>query len=193
MQKVGRFLAGGLMIIASSIGLGWCSDAHAACQRQAVAALGETVSGNVSVCQRASDVSVSLSVKGLLPGNAYSLWFIYVENGAACAAAGQAACFGATPAGGDQSAAPAEAFGRLSDVIAAKNGKAAISGNVAGLRLSKGSQVWILLKGHGPASSDNLALARQLLTPEDATAGAPNLGIVGGNVADFASLNIFDN
>ena len=88
---------------------------------------------------------------------------------------------------------PDEAFGRLTDVIAPKNGKANVSGDVPGLQLSKGSQVWILIKGHGPASSDNLALARQLLTPEDETAGAPNLGIVGGSVADFASLNIFDN
>ena len=196
MKTIGRFLVGSLLIIVSVMALSSFSDseAQAACVKQAVAALAETVSGDVSLCQKTGDVSVKLKVQGLKPGNVYTIWFIYVGDGSKCAAEGQAVCFGTNNTGGDQTAVPDEAFGRLTDVVAPKNGKANISADVPGLQLSKGSQVWILLKGHGPANaSDNLALARQLLTPEDETAGAPNLGIVGGSVADFASLNIFDN
>jgi hypothetical protein len=194
MKNIGRFLVGSLLTIVSIIGSSSFSEVQAACQKQAVAAVGETVSGDVTLCQKTTDVSVKLTAKGLKPGNAYTIWFIYVEDGSKCAAEGQSVCFGASATGGDQTAVPDEAFGRLTDVVAPKNGKANLSGDVPGLQLSKGSQVWILLKGHGPANAgDNLALARQLLTPEDETAGAPNLGIVGGSVADFASLNIFDN
>jgi hypothetical protein len=189
-----RFPTGILLIVISVLGLSWFSPAQAACVKQAVAPLAETVSGEVSLCQTSGDVIAKLQLKGLKPGNAYTVWLVYVDDGAKCSAEGQAACFGTTNTGGDQNAVPDEAFGRLTDVIAPKNGKANISGDVPGLQLSKGSQVWILVKGHGPAStSDNLARARQLLTPEDETAGAPNLGIVGGAVADFTSLNIFDN
>jgi hypothetical protein len=194
MNTIGRILDGSLLLVVGVMGPGSFSEAQAACQKQAVAALAEMVSGEVSVCQTAGDVNAKLKLKGLTPGTVYTVWFIYIDDGSKCAAEGQATCFGTTPTGGDQTAVPDEAFGRLTDLVAPKNGKANVTGDVPGLKLSKGSQVWILLKGHGPANtSDNLALARQLLTPEDETAGAPNLGIVGGSVADFASLNTFDN
>jgi len=191
---IARFSTSFLLTIISVLGLSWFSPGQAACVKQPVAPLAEKVSGQVSLCQTSENVIAKLELNGLTAGNAYTIWFVYVDDGSKCAAEGQAACFGASATGGDQTAVPDEAFGRLTDVIAPKNGKANISGDVPGLQLSEGSQVWILVKGHGPASiSDNLALARQLLTPEDATAGAPNLGIVGGAVADFTSLNIFDN
>jgi hypothetical protein len=194
MKTIRRFLGGSLLIVVSIIGLSSQSEAQAACVKQAVAPLAETVSGQISLCRTSGEIIANLQLKGLKPGNAYTVWFVYVDDGSKCSAEGQATCFGTTNTGGDQNAVPDEAFGRLTDVIAPKNGKANISGGVPGLQLSKGAQVWILVKGHGPAStSDNLARARQLLTPEDETAGAPNLGIVGGAVADFTSLNIFDN
>jgi hypothetical protein len=82
----------------------------------------------------------------------------------------------------------------MSDVVAPRNGRATLSGDVPDLQLASGSQVWLLLKGHGAANtSDDLARARQLLTPEDPTIGAPNLGIVGGSAADNAGLAVFNN
>jgi len=49
------------------------------------------------------------------------------------------------------------------------------------MKPSSGSQIWLLMFGHGAADfSDGRHLARQLLTPEDPLAGAPYLGIVGG-------------
>lgn len=193
-SRILRFLVSSSLLIVGATLLCSFTDVQAGCQKEPIAALQEAVTGKVFLCQEPGDVNARLEVSGLTPGNAYSVWFIYVDNAAKCTAEGEAVCFGANGTGGDKFSVPDEAFGRLANVVAAKNGKATISGDVPGLQLSSGSQVWLLMKGHGPANTgDNLARARQLLTPEDQTVGAPNLGIVGGNVADFTSLNIFDN
>ena len=193
VKKIGLFLVSSSLLIVSAAVLCSFTSAQAGCQQQPIAALAETVQGNGFLCALPGDVSAGIGVSGLTPGNAYTFWFIYIPDGTTCGA-DQATCFGASATGGQQDAVPAEAFGRLSDVIAPKNGKAILFGDVPGLRLSKGSQVWLLLKGHGPANtSDNLARARQLLTPEDPTVGAPNLGIIGGNAADNSGLAVFNN
>ena len=193
VKKIGQFLVSSTLLTVSAALLCSFTTVQAGCQRQPITALQETVQGNGFLCSLPGDVTAGLEVSGLTPGDAYTFWFIYIPDGTTCGA-DQATCFGASAAGGQQNAEPAEAFGRLSDVIAPKNGKAILFGDVPGLRLSKGSQVWLLLKGHGPANtSDNLARARQLLTPEDPTVGAPNLGIVGGNAADNSGLAVFNN
>ena len=193
MKKIGRFMVGSSLLIASATVLCSFTDVQAGCQKQPLMAVQESVKGNGSLCAGSGGVSARLEVSGLIPGDAYTFWFLYIPDGAACAA-DEATCFGASATGGQQNAVPNEAFGRLSDVVAPKNGKATLSGNVPDLQLSSGTQVWLLLKGHGPANtSDNLALARQLLTPQDPTIGAPNLGIVGGSVADNAGLAVFNN
>src|ERR1700722_10434144 len=191
MKKIGRFMVGSSLLIASATVLCSFTDVQAGCQKQPLMAVQESVKGNGSLCEGSGGVSARLEVSGLIPGDAYTFWFLYIPDGAACAA-DEATCFGASATGVQQNAVPNEAFGRLSDVVAPKNGKATLSGNVPDLQLSSGTQVWLLLKGHGPANtSDNLALARQLLTPQDPTIGAPNLGIVGGSVADNAGLAVF--
>ena len=193
MKKIKLFLVSSSLLIVSAAVLCSFTSAQAGCQQQPLGALAETVHGNGFLCSLPGDVTAGLVVSGLTPDNAYTFWFIYIPDGTTCGA-DQATCFGASATGGQQNAVPAEAFGRLSDVIAPKNGKAILFGDVPGLRLSKGSQVWLLLKGHGPANtSDNLARARQLLTPEDPTVGAPNLGIIGGNAADNSGLAVFNN
>jgi hypothetical protein len=84
--------------------------------------------------------------------------------------------------------------GRLDSAVASENGNLDFSGRVRGLHLSSGSQVAIVIAEHGPANaSDNRALARQLLTPEDPFLGAPQLGncvdgprtLVGGAIVTF--------
>jgi hypothetical protein len=192
MNKFGRFLVSSLLLTVSATVLGSYTEAQAACHKQAIGAAQETITGTAFLCTTKGGVTAKLQAGGLTSGGAYTFWFIYIPDGTTCAA-DQATCFGASAEGGQQNATPAEAFGRLADVVAPKNGKATISGSIPGLQLSSGSQVWLLLKGHGAASTDNLALARQLLTPEDPTVGAPNLGIIGGNAADNAALTIFNN
>ena len=193
VKKIGLFLVSSTLLTVSAAVLCSFTSAQAGCQQQPLAALQETVQGSGFLCSLPGDVTAGLVVSGLTPGDAYTFWFIYIPDGTTCGA-DQATCFGASATGGQQNAVPAEAFGRLSDVIAPKNGKAILFGDVPGLRLAKGSQVWLLLKGHGPANtSDDLARARQLLTPEDPTVGAPNLGILGGNAADNSGLAVFNN
>lgn len=193
MNKIGRFMVSSSLLIASATVVCSFTEAQEGCQKQPLGAVQEPVKGAAFLCREPDGVRARLNVSGLIAGDAYTFWFLYIPDGAACAA-DEATCFGASAAGGQQNAVPNEAFGRLSDVVAPKNGKATVSGDVPGLLLSSGTQVWLLLKGHGPANtSDNLARARQLLTPEDSTIGAPNLGIVGGNVADNAGLAVFNN
>jgi hypothetical protein len=192
MKTIGRFLIVSSLIVITATLCG-LTAAQAACHKLAIGAAQETIKGNAFLCPGNGGVTAKLEASGLIPGNVYTFWFIYIPDGAACAA-DEATCFGASAGGGQQNIVPAEAFGRISDAVAPKNGKATISGSVPGLQLSSGSQVWLLLKGHGTAKTgDNLALARQLLTPEDPTVGAPNLGIIGGNAADNAALTIFNN
>ena len=191
MNKIGRFIVGSSLLIASATVLYSFTDVQAGCQKQPIGSAQEAVTGNGFVCPGPGGVSARVEASGLTPGNAYTLWFIYVPDGAACAA-DEAKCFGANGTGGDQNAVPTEAFGRLSDVVAPKNGKATVSGEVPGLQLSKGSQVWLLMNGHGALNtSDNLARARQLLTPEDPSVGAPNLGVLSLPASDHAALTIF--
>jgi hypothetical protein len=193
VKKIGLFLISSTLVTVSTAVLCSFTTVQAGCQQQPIAALAETVHGSGFLCSLPGDVTAGLEVGGLTPGDAYTFWFVYIPDGTTCGA-DQATCFGASATGGQQNAVPAEAFGRLSDVIAPEKGKAILFGDVPGLRLSKGSQVWLLLKGHGPANTtDNLARARQLLTPEDPTVGAPNLGIIGGNAADNSGLAVFNN
>jgi hypothetical protein len=193
VKKIERFLVVSSLLIVITAVLCSFTEVHAACHKQPIGAAQETIKGNAFLCPGKEGVTAKLEASGLIPGDAYTFWFIYVPDGTSCAA-DQATCFGASAGGGQQNVIPAEAFGRLSDAIAPKNGKVTISGSIPGLLLSSGSQVWLLLKGHGTVNtSDNLARARQLLTPEDPTVGAPNLGIVGGNAADNAALTIFNN
>jgi len=191
MKTIERFLAVSSLIVITTVLCGF-NSAQAACHKLAIGAAQETIKGNAFLCPGKGGVTAKLEASGLIAGDAYTFWFIYIPDGTTCAA-DQATCFGASAGGGQQNAVPAEAFGRMSDVVAPKNGKATISGSIPGLVLSSGSQVWLLLKGHGAAKTDSLALARQLLTPEDPTVGAPNLGIIGGNAADNAALTIFNN
>jgi hypothetical protein len=177
-------------LIVSATALGAFTDAQAACRKEALAPAMETVAGNAFLCPTKEGVTGEIRATGLIPGDAYTFWFVYIDNAAQCAADGMAKCVGINL----PNDVPDAAFGRVADVIAPKNGKATIVGTVPGLQLSPGSQVMYLLKGHGPANpTDNLARSRQILTAEDPTVGSPGLGIVGGAVADFAGTATFNN
>src|SRR5438093_6223182 len=65
--------------------------------------------------------------------------------------------------------------------VVAWSGHVRFSGNIPGI--CPGSQVQIILIGHGPASTNTLSRARQLLTPQDpglgSALGAPIAGPAG--------------
>src|SRR5579862_1212739 len=187
--KRARLLVGTSLLMLGAGTLWLSTAAQAACQKQPLAPAMEMVNGEATLCEVKGGVTAAIRTTGLTAGNAYTFWFVYIDDLAKCTADGMAVCIGMN----EPNEVPDAALGRLTDVVAPRNGKATVTGSVPGLLLSKGSQVLLLVKGHGPANTtDNLARARQLPTPEDPTIGTPQEGIVNGAVADVASVAAFN-
>jgi len=139
---------------------------------------GATGSGNM--CATPVGLKAQMNVDGLIPGNAYTVWWVYFDN----RVDNETVCGGGFPFtgscgfgdfGGDN---PVAVFGRLGSAVAQANGKAHFGDELSGMQASSGSEVWLLMFGHGSAAlGDGRQLARQLLTPEDPTAGFPHLGV----------------
>src|SRR5262249_20437582 len=143
------------------------------CDTESIVALGDApIQGDAFLCIDSHSVRAKLHARELTPGDAYTIWFIYFDDPSKCATPGQ--CGTLEDVGNVN---PVGVLGRLDSAVAPNNGKVNFSGHVGGLHLSSGSQVFFFMVRHGPANaSDNRALARQLLTPEDPTIGAPQLG-----------------
>lgn len=161
------------------------------CQRRlraAVAPLMEPdVAGRARLCIGRDGVSGRMEVEHLKRRNAYTVWFAYIDDPSQCATpfACSDADFGAVK--------PLGVFGRFDSVVAGADGEEEFEGRVRGMRLRRGSQVWLLVFGHGPADlADRSHLARQLLTPEDPAAGAPHLGnMIDGPLGIPAAIAVF--
>jgi hypothetical protein len=128
------------------------------------------IGGTARLCADGAGVRAAMSAEQLTAGEAYTIWFVYFDNPAACAAQ---PCAGADALGDD----PVAVFSRMDGVVADGAGAARFAGAFRDLRLSKGSSVWLLMFGHGPANTeDNRSRARQLLTPQSPMLGAPAAG-----------------
>ena len=164
------------------------ADAQAGHFRVALSALGDSgINGKSLLVAGRDRVIAEIDAENLTPKNAYTVWFIYIDNPANCQTPD---CSDASPVGND----PLVVFGRMDSLVADKTGSAHFSGNLRGFRLSKGSLVQLLVFGHGMASeTDNRYRARQLLTPQDPglgdAMGAPIDGPVGQGVA-IAVFNV---
>ena len=93
-MKIQRLLVIGSMLIVSATVLGSLTNAQAACRKVALAPAMETVTGNAYLCTDKGGVTAEIDAKGLTPGDAYTFWFVYVDNAAQCAADGMAKCVG---------------------------------------------------------------------------------------------------
>ncbi|SRR6266511_1290604 len=149
------------------------------------------IEGEATLCVKADEVSGRMKTEHLQPGDAYTIWFVYFDDSSQCGDGSGVCGAGANDFGGDN---PLGLFGRFDSAVGPADGKVDFSGSVRGLHLSSGSQVWLLMFGHGPAdANDGGHLARQLLTPEDPNAGAPHLGnIVDGVRGIPAAVAVFD-
>jgi hypothetical protein len=128
------------------------------------------IGGTARLCAGGAGVHADVSAEQLAAGEAYTIWFVYFDRPAACAAQ---PCAGGDALGDD----PVAVFSRMDGVVADGAGAARFSGDFRDLRLSPGSLVWLLVFGHGPANiEDNRARARQLLTPQSPRLGAPAAG-----------------
>ena len=142
-----------------------------------------TVAGMAKVCTSPLGVRAEISSNNLEAGDAYTAWFVYFDQAAAC---NPRPCTPAETIGDD----PLGVLGRMDSLIADVSGNGAFTGELRGLKLSSGSEVHLPVFGHGRASTDDgRLLARQLLTPELPMFGAPGLGVPaamrrGGPVAE---------
>lgn len=148
--------------------------------------------GHAALCVNDDGLKAKMKVTNLVPGNAYTVWFIYFDNPAACAVSGCSPADLTTPIpdAGHPTLAPAGVFGRMDSAVADEDGEARFSAKLQDFKVSKGSLIWLFVFNHGLASTDNQERARQLLTPETPGLGAPGLGLLlrkgfGAGVAVF--------
>ncbi|MFK7955226.1 MAG: hypothetical protein AB8B96_03955 [Lysobacterales bacterium] len=174
---------------------------------------GVAMTGRASLCGKDNQLWSGMLVDGLLPGGAYTVWWVYIDNPAACVnfpltvetaeipfdepvgyagACGLADFF--TPDESEQFLNPLVVFGRMDGAQTPENGSNRFNGQFRDFTPAPGSQVWLFAFGHGPAEDTDLRLrARQLLTPEDPLSGVPHVGIEGrrnGYPAGVAVFNI---
>ena len=183
-----RFLSAFISVLpVLTVGVSAAAQNAPPCTRQAVTAQQQNIAGQGALCVAKGDTWARLLVEGLTPGDAYTVLWVYFDDPTLCQTSG--AC-GGPDFGGDN---PLGVFGRMDSAVAPDSGDMAFSGRINGFVPTAGSQIWFWLFGHGPADqADARHLARQLLTPEDPTAGAPHLGIVGGPLGFPAAVVTFD-
>lgn len=143
------------------------------CQKVSLANSANAITGNATMCAGEEGIKGKITAQHLVPGDAYTIWFVYFDNPGACAIPNN--CSGADLV--NPAADPVGVFGRFSSAVADDDGNARFSGAVNNFSPSAGSQVWFALFQHGPASSDPKARSRQLLTPETPGLGAPGEGV----------------
>jgi len=150
-----------------------------------------SVSGHGTLVVNNEGADVVIRAENLTPGVAYNTWFLYFDNTAQCLVPHQ--CGNAdlsAPASN-----PAGVLGRLDSAVSGDNGQLTFKGTLRDFHISAGSSVHIAVYAHGPVDlTNNLARARQLLTPESPALGAPGLGVgapkgflVAGAVFDIGS------
>jgi hypothetical protein len=145
------------------------------------------IAGSARLCIDDASVRAEMQATNLAADNAYTIWFVYFDRRAACQTT---PCTGADALGDD----PTGVFGRMDAAVADATGTLGFTGNLRDLRLSSGSEVWLLMFGHGVANpEDNRARARQLLTPQSPRLGAPAAGAAAdGEVGSGVARAVFD-
>lgn len=148
------------------------------CDKQGIVDLaGLGIGGTATLCNSNAGLKAHVRAEGLMPGEAYTVWWIYVDNPSACANYVGPPGFECEGEFFINQGDPLSVLGRLGSGVAPGNGKIHFKDEVKGLQASSGSVVWLFIMAHGEASDDGRERARQLLTPEDAFFGAPHLGI----------------
>ncbi|MEM1264079.1 MAG: hypothetical protein AAGH76_16900 [Pseudomonadota bacterium] len=172
----------------------------------------DTLSGRGHMCATRYGTIGSLAVRGLTPGNAYTVWWVYFDKPQQCSGfpltpdvaevpapepvgyadnCGLADFF--TPDSSGEFLNPLAVYGRMDSVVAVNKRRTFFRGNIRDFEPAPGSQMWMFIFGHGPADQhDKRQLARQLLTPEDPLSGVPHLGIEGRPFGYPAGVVVID-
>ena len=172
--------------------------------------VGNELRGRATLCRTSEGMWSLMKVRGLTPGNAYTVWWVYIDDPKSCAnfplptpdpipfpePEGFATPCGLadflTPDPSGEFLNPLAVFGRMDSLVAENQLRTRFTGDFSSFEPSPGSQVWMLVVGHGPADmSDKRQLARQLLTPEDPVSGTPHVGIEGRPYGYPAAVAVF--
>jgi hypothetical protein len=135
---------------------------------------GSLISGHASLFRGNRELDILIGAEHLMPGVAYTTWFIYFDDTSQCLTPHQC--------GGPDLTMPASnpegVFGRMDSAVAGPDRRLVFKASLRNFRISLGSAVHVVLFSHGPAeTTDNRERARQLLTPEAPGLGAPGLGV----------------
>ena len=128
------------------------------------------VTGTAKLCITENGVHTRITANNLTPGNPYTVWFVYFDDPSRCLTPGNCTSTDTVMPAAD----PEGVLGRY-DSITAKESTGTFSGHV-GMRPSSGSIIVMPIFAHGSLSTDGHIRARQLLTPQDPSLGAPGLG-----------------
>ena len=151
------------------------------------------IGGSAKLCIDDSGLQGKMRVNNATEGNAYTVWWVYI-NDPVCPGGGFFGCvwtfFGDEPSDFLEFSPelcgvaipcvdeePLAVFGRMDSAVGKGSGKLRFSNKLNDMRVSSGSQVWMLMFGHGEAADGGTQLARQLLTPEDPASGFPHVGV----------------
>ena len=151
----------------------------------------QPVTGNSKLCVFKRGMTASLVGKDLVPGHAYTVWWVYFDDPSQCVGGAAPGLCGPADFGGEK---PLAVLGRMDSGIARNNGKRWFTNRLRDFSPRSGSQIWLVLQTHGPMRTDSTdALARQLLTHEDlALGGTPHLtNTVDGQLGFPNALAIF--
>ncbi len=147
---------------------------------------GSGATGRASLCVSDDGVRVSMRLHNLVPGRAYTAWFVYFDRPSECANSGVPSpnepcgsidLVRPVPDSAHPSATPPGVFGRMDSAVADDDGEVRFFARLQHFHVSRGAHVHVGAFVHDPASSDNKVRARQLLTPEAPGLGAPGLGV----------------
>jgi hypothetical protein len=94
------------------------------CSEQDIIPLGQSIAGKATLCVTGQGVHGRMRAKDLAPGEAYTLWLIYIDDPTVCDPS-TLDCF--------DDADPEGVFGRFDSAVAGKNGKVGFSGSVQGM------------------------------------------------------------
>jgi hypothetical protein len=128
------------------------------------------VTGTARLCISESGVHTRITANNLTPGNPYTVWFVYFDDPSKCLTPGNCTSADTVMPVMD----PEGVLGRY-DSITAKESTGTFSGHV-GIQPSSRSVIVMPIFAHGSLSADGHIRARQLLTPQDPSLGAPGLG-----------------
>lgn len=149
---------------------------------------GSSVSGRAVLVVNSTGADVLMHAENLMPGVAYTVWFVYFDDTSRCLIPHQCGSADLTMPPND----PEAVFGRMDSAVAGDNGELIFHARLRDFRISAGSAVHLALFAHGLVSTtDNQERARQLLTPETPGLGAPGLG-VGERKGFLVGAAIFD-